>query len=141
MFHVRLSGITAIQRRLTLFRFSLTFPCVSSQAFPMSQSEHDLSDSETPPNPSGRRSSGNRFTRGIFNDVDGTSSRAREGWLKATSFVKSLTSVVLAALKSVDWTGYGRLVRLCITLLSSSYSLHLAARYNSLPFLLFSLRF
>jgi hypothetical protein len=77
----------------------------------MSQSEHNLSDTETSPELGTRRSNGNRFARGVLNDMDNHARRPPAGWTNVASALKSWSSNGLAKLKSVDWKGNGRLVR------------------------------
>ncbi len=77
----------------------------------MSRSEHDLSDTETSPSLGARtRPSRNRFTRGVFNDLNGHTPGARQGWSKVMSTLKSWSFSSMGALKTVDWKGNGRLV-------------------------------
>jgi hypothetical protein len=76
----------------------------------MSRSEHNLSDEETSPDLGSRRSNGNRFMRGVRNDIDDQSRRSRDGWNQFASTLKSWSSKGLATLKSLDWKGNGRLV-------------------------------
>src|SRR5579862_9766905 len=78
----------------------------------MSHSEHDLSASESSPDP---RSTRNGFSRGIFHGLDSHVSTARTGWSRFIATCKSTISKVLTYLQHFDWRSNGQLVHSLFT--------------------------